>query len=151
MAACQGTNITVVIVPIVIILAIHNFCVLFRCGATSCTRWWVAEASMGGLMRLIAETLSTETQASWANMTSFQCCPTNLRGFYMSFMIPGPLASICHPYQLIEATLMYMVQSITIRYESCCVCSPVSNMLVIVNIMIIVIIVIIAINCNYCN
>ena len=33
-------------------------------------------------------------------------------------MISGTLASICHPYQLIEATLMYMVQSITIRYES---------------------------------
>ncbi len=69
----------------------------------------------------------------------------------MSFMIPGPLASICHPYQLIEATLMYMVQSITIRYESFCIRSPVSNMLVIVNIMIIVIVVIIAIKCNYCN
>ncbi len=33
-------------------------------------------------------------------------------------MISGTLASICHPYQLIETTLKYMVQSITIRYES---------------------------------
>ena len=33
-------------------------------------------------------------------------------------MISGTLASICHPYQLIEATLMYMVQSIMISYES---------------------------------
>ena len=32
------------------------------------------------------------TQASWANMTSFQCCPTNLRGFCMSFMISSSLA-----------------------------------------------------------
>ena len=92
--------------------------VIFRCGAISCTRWWVAEDSRGDLMRWITEKLSTETQASWANMISFQCCPTNLRGFYMSFMISGTLASICRPYQLIEATLMYMVQSITIRYES---------------------------------
>uniref|UniRef100_A0A7S0QVU3 Uncharacterized protein n=1 Tax=Cryptomonas curvata TaxID=233186 RepID=A0A7S0QVU3_9CRYP len=29
--------------------------------------------------------------------------------------ISGTLASICSPYQLIKATLMYMVQSITIR------------------------------------
>jgi hypothetical protein len=62
--------------------------------------------------------LNTETQASWANMTSCQCCPTNLRGFYMSFMISGSIALICDPDRLIEATLMYMVQSITIRYES---------------------------------
>jgi hypothetical protein len=64
-------------------------------------------------------------------------CPTNLQGFCMNFMFSCPLASICHPYQLIEATLMYMVQSITIRYESCCICSPVSTILVIVNLMII--------------
>ncbi len=84
-------------------------------------------------------------------LTSFQCCPTNLRGLYMSFMISGSLASICPPYQLIEATLMCMVQSITIRYESCCICSPVSTMLVIINIMIIGFIRIIDLKRNYCN
>jgi hypothetical protein len=72
----------VIIVFIAIILIIYSFCVLFRCGATSCTRWWVAEASMGDFMRLITEKLSTETLASWANMTSFQCFSINLRGFY---------------------------------------------------------------------
>ncbi len=30
-------------------------------------------------------------------------------GRYMSFMISGSIASICLPYQIIEATLMYMV------------------------------------------
>jgi hypothetical protein len=33
--------------------------------------------------------------------------------------------------------MMYRMQSITMRYESCCICSPVSTMLVIINIMII--------------
>ncbi len=31
--------------------------------------------------------LSTGMLASWAITPSFQSCPTNLRGFYMSFMI----------------------------------------------------------------
>ena len=127
MGACKGINVQMfilIIVTIAIKLIIVGFD-LFRCGATSCTRWWAAEASRGDLMRWITEKLNTETQASWANMTSCQCCPTNLRGFYMSFMISGSLALICHPDRLIEATLMYMVQSITIRYGSCYVCSPV--------------------------
>ncbi len=127
-----------------------NFQVCRLAAATSCTRWWVEEASMGDVMRLITEKISTETQSSWANMTSFQCCPTNLWGFYMSFMISGSQASICRPYQLIEATLMYMVQSITIRYESCCICSPASTMLVILNLISIRIIVL-NLKCNYCN
>ncbi len=46
--------------------------------------------------------LNTETQIRWANMTSCQYCPTNVRGFYMSFMISCSLAWmiegwICHP------------------------------------------------------
>ena len=142
------TIIIVIIVLILIIEVIHNIRFLFRCGAISsrCTRCWVVETTMGDLKRLITEKLCTGTQASWANKTSLKCRPTNLQGFYVSFMISSSLASICHPYQLIEATLMCMVQSITIRYGSCCICSPVSNMLVIVIFVICLIIVIIVIN-----
>ena len=42
-------------------------------------------------------------------------------------------------------------QSITIRYESFCICSPVRTMLVIVKILIIGLIRIIGFKCNYCN
>jgi hypothetical protein len=117
---------------IVIVEVIDNICSAYRYCATSCTRWWVVVASMGDLMRLITEKLSTGTQASWENMPSFQCCPTSLRGFYLSFMISGSQASIFHHYQLIVATLMCMVQLITIRHGSCCICAHVINMLVIV-------------------
>jgi hypothetical protein len=60
--------------------------------------------------------------------TSFQCCPTNLRGFYMSFMISGSRASIFHPCQLIDAILMCMEPSILIRFGSCCISAPACNM-----------------------
>ena len=75
------TGIIVISVLIVMIQVIHNIRFLFRYGATSCTRWWMAGASMGDLMRLITEGLSTGTPASWADRTSFQCYPTNLRNF----------------------------------------------------------------------
>ncbi len=46
---------------------------------------------------------------------------------------------------------VHRVQSITIRYESCCICSPVSTMLIIVSIVMIGFIRIIVLKCNYCN
>ena len=98
---------------------------------------------MGDLMLWITEKLSTDTPASWANMTYFQCCPINLRDFCMSFMIFGSLALIFHPCLLIEAILMYMEQSITIRYGSLCICSLAGGVNIIVIIAIFSIIVII--------
>ncbi len=110
MGACKGTNIIVMIVLIVFILIIHNFCVLFQVRRYIIHTLVDGGGQHGDLMRLIIEKLSTKTQASGANMTSFQCYPTNLRCFYLSFTIACSLASICHTYQLIEATLMYRVQ-----------------------------------------
>ena len=63
-------NIIVLIVIIAIKFIIYICFVIFRCGDISCTRWWVAEDRKGDLMRWITEKLSTETPASWANMTS---------------------------------------------------------------------------------
>jgi hypothetical protein len=45
-------------------------------------------------MLLITGKLSTGMLASWAITPSFQSCPTNLRGFYMSFMISGSQATL---------------------------------------------------------
>ncbi len=72
-------------------------------------------------MLLITGKLSTGMLASKAITPSFQSCPTNLLGFYMSFMISGSQVSIFHPCQLIEATLMCMEQSILIRFGSSCI------------------------------
>jgi hypothetical protein len=88
-------------------------------------------------MLLITGPLGMGMQASWAITTSFHCCPTNLRGIYMSFMISCSRVSIFHPCQLIEAILICMEPSILIRFGSCCISVPACNMPVLVIIMVV--------------
>ncbi len=73
--------------------------------------------------------------ASWAITPSFQSCPTNLRGLYMSFMISGSQVSIFYPCQLIEAILMCMEPSILIRFGSSCISALACKLLTLLSLL----------------
>jgi hypothetical protein len=71
-----------------IICIITMICnVLCRYDGISCTHWWVAEASMEGLMPLITARSSIGMLVHWVPMLSSLCCLINLRGFYLSFTL----------------------------------------------------------------
>ncbi len=60
---------------------------LDRFGVILCIPWLAAVASVKDSMPLIIEESGLVMQESWATMPSSLCCPTNLHGFCMSFMI----------------------------------------------------------------
>ncbi len=63
-------------------------------------------------------------------ITAFQICE-----ILMSFTISGSLASICHPYQLIDFDVHDAIDNDQVRIHS--ICLPVSTVLVVLIILII--------------
>ncbi len=94
----------------------------------SCTHWWEAEGSMGGLTPWITARSIRETLTSWAITPFSQCCLTNLLGFCLNITHIALKASIFRNYPQTEVALMCTELFLMIMYKTngilCALTSP---------------------------